>query len=219
MFEIARKEWGLPLRENPLSALSLKGSSPRRERRLGPDELERLIDAAKLSRTPLLIPIILFALVTGMRRGEILGTRWQDVDWATKSLLIPSSKNGYPRVIPLVEEALHILDRLPRKAEHVFPMHANALRLSWGRLRRRAGCDDLHFHDLRHEAISRFFEAGLSTPEVALISGHRDPRMLFRYTHPLRERILAQLSQREVLGLSKPTELEANGVFGSRSSR
>jgi len=72
-------------------------------------------------------------------------------------------------------------------------MSANAFRLSWERVRKRAGISDLHFHDLRHEAISRFFELGLSVPEVALISGHRDARMLFRYTHPMRETILKQL--------------------------
>ncbi len=53
--------------------------------------------------------------------------------------------------------------------------------VAWERLRKRAGIADLHFYDLRHEAISRFFERGLSVPEVALISGHRDYRMLFRY--------------------------------------
>jgi integrase len=56
--------------------------------------------------------------------------------------------------------------------------------LAWERLKTRAGIRDLRFHDLRHEAISRFFELGLSIPEVSLISGHRDARMLFRYTHP-----------------------------------
>jgi integrase len=55
--------------------------------------------------------------------------------------------------------------------------------LAWERVKRRAGVVDLRFHDLRHEAISRFFELGLSVPEVALISGHKDSRMLFRYTH------------------------------------
>ena len=60
-------------------------------------------------------------------------------------------------------------------------------------MKRRAGIEDLHFHDLRHEAISRFFEKGLSVPEVALISGHRDLRMLLRYTHPMSEGILKKL--------------------------
>lgn len=58
-----------------------------------------------------------------------------------------------------------------------------ALRLSWVRITARAGIEDLHFHDLRHEAISRFFELGLTVPEVASISGHRDIRMLMRYAH------------------------------------
>jgi integrase len=62
-------------------------------------------------------------------------------------------------------------------------MSGNAVRLAWERLRRRAGIEGLNFHDLRHEAISRFFEKGLSLPEVALISGHRDYRVLLRYTH------------------------------------
>jgi integrase len=73
-------------------------------------------------------------------------------------------------------------------------MTAKALRLTWGEFCRRAGIE-LHFHDLRHEAISRFFELGLSVPEDALISGHRDKRMLFRYTHPIREQVRRKLSK------------------------
>ena len=64
-----------------------------------------------------------------------------------------------------------------------FPVTANGFGLAWGRRRGRAGLSDLRFHDLRHEAISRVFELGLNIPEVAVISGRRDPRMLFRYTH------------------------------------
>ncbi len=67
------------------------------------------------------------------------------------------------------------------------------MRQAWDRLCRRAVIDDLHFHDLRHEAISRFFEKGLSVPEVALISGHRDYRMLFRYTHLRAEDVAKKL--------------------------
>jgi integrase len=60
---------------------------------------------------------------------------------------------------------------------------------------RRARLSDFRYHDLRHEAVSRFFEAGLNVPEVALISGHRDPRMLFRYTHPKAEDIAMKLAK------------------------
>ena len=66
---------------------------------------------------------------------------------------------------------------------HLPRISAEAAKLGWQRLTKRAGIEDLHFHDLRHEAVSRFFELGLTVPEVALISGHKDPRMLFRYTH------------------------------------
>jgi integrase len=200
MFEVARKEWGLPLWENPLASLAIGGVDQRRERRLREGELARLLTATKASRNRFLVPIILFALVTGMRRGEILAMKWSDIDRRNSALLIPSTKTGYARIIPLVPEALKLLDGLPRSGERVFPLRPNALRLAWERLRRRAKLNDLHFHDLRHEAISRFFEAGLSTAEVALISGHRDVRMLFRYTHPLRERIVAQLADRQLLG-------------------
>jgi integrase len=81
-----------------------------------------------------------------------------------------------------------------RCGETVFIVSANALSLAWERLRRRAGVSGLRFHDLRHEAVSRFFEKGLNVPEVAMISGHRDPRMLFRYTHPKAEEVAAKLS-------------------------
>ena len=199
LFEVARKEWGLPIRDNPLASLSITGIDPKRERRLREGELARLLAAAESSRNPFLVPIILFALVTGMRRGEILAVKWSDIDWAANCLLIPSSKNGHSRIIPLIPEAVSVLDRLPRNGDLVFPLQANALRLAWQRLRNRASLNDLHFHDLRHEAISRFFEAGLSTAEVALISGHRDARMLFG-TLPLpRANLSILLPQRRCL--------------------
>ncbi len=75
----------------------------------------------------------------------------------------------------------------------VFPVSPNALRLTWQRMQKATGIKDLHFHDLRHEAISRFFELGLTVPEVASISGHRDMRMLFRYAHANPDRILEKI--------------------------
>ena len=74
-----------------------------------------------------------------------------------------------------------------------FPVTPNGFRLAWDRLRSRAGLSDLRFHDLRHEAISRFFELGLNIPEVAVISGHKDPRMLFQYTHLRAEDLVDRL--------------------------
>jgi len=226
MFEVARDEWGIPTRQNPLAKLRLPPLNNRRERRLRDGEQERIIQAASRCRNPQVLPIILFAIESGMRRGEILGIRPEHIDFESRCLLIPHTKNGHARTIPLTPKALEILkneksqggerkgisngkcmpslfqssDQItkattgptPRHRDHgrhLFPITANAFRLAWERLKKRANVDDLHFHDLRHEAISRFFELGLTTPEVALISGHRDMRMLFRYTHPLRSTI------------------------------
>jgi integrase len=75
----------------------------------------------------------------------------------------------------------------------VFEVSINAFRLTWGRARKRAGLSDLHVHDLRHEAVSRLFERRLTATEVKSISGHRDARMLFRFAHPIRQRVLAVL--------------------------
>ena len=194
MFELARTEWSLPIRENPLSNLLLKAPHQRRERRLKGGELESLIAATQNVRNKLVLPIILLAVETGMRRSEVLQLEWRDLELKGRSLRLSQTKNGDLRLIPLSIRATEILRAVPRMNERIFPMSANAFRLAWERLRARAGLSDLHFHDLRHEAISRFFEMGLSVPEVALISGHRDPRMLFRYTHPLRETILKKLN-------------------------
>ena len=87
--------------------------------------------------------------------------------------------------MPLSTKAAEVFVRQRQRNDPPLPFAVtpNGLRLAWERLRSRAGLSDLRFHDLRHEAISRFFELGLNIPEVAVISGHRDPRMLFRYTH------------------------------------
>lgn len=195
MFELAKDEWGLPLRENPLSKVRLSSSHARRERRLRNGELDKLIAAAQTCSNRLIIPIILLAVETGLRRGEILTLRWEHIDREAASLLIPHTKNGHSRIIPLTKAAAKIIFTAPTLDDRVFPITANAFRLAWDRIRERAGIVDLHFHDLRHEAISTFFERGLSVPEVALLSGHRDARMLFRYTHPAREEIIRKLER------------------------
>jgi integrase len=187
MFRHAQEVWQLPLPQNPLVGAKVLNADKRRERRLREDEESRLIEAGKKTRNKLIIPIVRFALETAMRRGEILSLRWRDIDEQRATATLLETKNGHSRVIPLTDRALDILRSVgPEKRQEngrVFPVAANALRLSWGRLTKRAKIDDLHFHDLRHEAVSRLFELGLTVPEVASISGHRDMRMLFRYAH------------------------------------
>jgi integrase len=118
-----------------------------------------------------------------MRRSEILLLKWNNVDLEARIALLPDTKNGSRREVPLTIKAVQILTGLERQHESVFPITDYSVRHGWDRLVKRAGITDLRFHDLRHEAVSRFFELGLSVPEVAAISGHKDFRMLSSYTH------------------------------------
>ena len=186
VLEVAKVEWAIPIAGNPVKAIRKAKSDKPRERRLRAGEWERLLEASRETRNPFLFPLVQLALATGMRRGELLNARWTDLNWTASTLHIPLTKNGDPRTIPLSSQAKHVLagQGLAWSNEaRIIPISAEAAKLGWQRLTKRAGIEDLHFHDLRHEAVSRFFELGLSVPEVALISGHKDPRMLFRYTH------------------------------------
>jgi integrase len=201
MFHVARDEWDVPLRENPLDKLKLKVIDNKRTRRLQAGELERLLAAGTdRSRSPYTILIVRFALETAMRRGEILSLRWSDIDMERSLATVRESKNGHSRVIPLPPAAKAILDEAKAIAEHrkktsasVFPVSINAFRLSWQRLVNSTKIENLHFHDLRHEAISRLFELGLTVPEVAQISGHRTLGMLMRYAHANNTAVRAKL--------------------------
>ena len=191
--EIARNEWGIGLPGNPLRQLELPPPSRGRERRATLQELTALLSACRYNRSAWLPALIQLAVETGMRRGELLAMRWSDVDLKARKVHVTRTKNGYPRTVPLSTYACQTLANAPQSGDRVFPVSANAVRLAWERLKRRAGVNGLRFHDLRHEAISRFFERGLNVPEVALISGHRDVRMLLRYTHPMNKNIWKKL--------------------------
>jgi integrase len=191
--QVARNEWGFVLPSNPVDQVKLPAPNNPRERRASTSELERLVEACEARGNQRLSAVIQLAVETGMRRSELLGMRWANIDLEARTLFLRNTKNGHPRTVPLSPRAVEIIRTTPRVGDTVFPISANALRLAWQRLRRRAGVSGLRFHDLRHEAVSRFFEKGLNMPEVAAISGHRDPRMLMRYTHPKAEAIAAKL--------------------------
>lgn len=182
-FEVAIREWHWPFKENPLKRLKKPRNNKGRERRLEGIEEKLLLLHTEQTRNPHVKNVILFALETAMRRGEILRIDWKDVNLSKKTLHIPITKNGSPRTVPLTPRALELLVQVEKREGKLFPLSEEALKLAWKRLVNRAGIQDLHFHDLRHEAISRLIERGFSLAEVALVSGHKDPRMLFRYTH------------------------------------
>lgn len=135
---------------------------------------------------------IQFQLMTGARRSETMSLTWANIDLANQTAFILESKNGRPRKLPLRTYVVNLLASLPRGDEQVFPMSLDALRKAWARICEAAGLvgqDELHIHDLRHEAISRVADAGGRLPggfslvDLQAFSGHRDTRMLLRYTH------------------------------------
>jgi len=193
VYRLARSEWGIPV-SNPLVGIRRPKPDKSRDRRFEPGELEQLLKAADECRNKAVRPIIEFAIETAMRRSEIIWIKWSHVDLKKSVLHIPVTKTGTPRTIPLSSKALSILAMQKNDRPQPFPTTINAFDMAWKRLIGRSGLSDFHFHDLRHEAITRFFEMGLSVPEVALISGHKDYRMLARYTHLRAEDVAAKLA-------------------------
>lgn len=138
--------------------------------------------------------MVRLALATAMRRGELLRLRWENIDLQRRTAFLPQTKNGDPRTVPLSTEALTVLQALPRSLTgHVFPISAEALKHAWVRACASAGVIDLHFHDLRHEAISRMADKLPNLIELASVTGHRDLKMLARYYHPRTEELARKL--------------------------
>jgi integrase len=141
--------------------------------------------------------LLIVAADSGMRRGELLGLRWSDVALDRGIASLTHTKNGSARQVPLTVRAVAALRSLQADGstseDRVFPMSAGALEQAWRRLCERAGVSGLRFHDLRHEAVSRLFEHGLNVMEVSAISGHRELRMLRRYTHLSAEDLVARV--------------------------
>ena len=196
VLNIAIKEWGIGIPQNPVSMVSLPKIARGRDRRLESGEEEQLLSSfGELRR------IIILALETGMRRGEILNIKRSHIDFVRQTLLIPLTKTDTPRTIPLSSKAIAVLREQLRGSEKVisigvttlFTYKPRSLSGAFLRLSRRHKIDNLHFHDLRHEATSRFFEKGLNPVEVATITGHKDTRMLMRYTHLRAEDLVKRL--------------------------
>lgn len=187
LFGIAHKEWGFAV--SPIiESIRMPKPGKARSRRLVGDEYERLLKACTESSNHFLAPLFVLAIETGMRLSEMLGMKYGDIDKQARTVILHDTKNGERRVVPLTTKAMHTIQELPRsiKSDRVFYVwgqRSDAVKGSWNRALKRAGIEDLHFHDLRHEAISRLFELGLNPFEVAAVSGHKSMQMLKRYTH------------------------------------
>lgn len=218
LFNVARKEWGYEGLINPIESIRLPREPQGRERIFFAEEENYLLAAFEKPKSstgrersgqinPWLKPIVLLALETAMRQGEILSLRWENIRLADQVALLPMTKNGLSRNVPLSKKAVEILNSIPRCLYGpVFPITANCLKLGFVRSIKRArakyvengGTDvrvltNLRFHDLRHIAITRLADKLPNIVELASVSGHSDVRMLKRYYHPTAESLAKKL--------------------------
>lgn len=219
LFNVARREWSFEGLLNPVEGLRLPSEKNARNRIFFEGEEAGVIAALDLSKradngcwqvgccNSWLQPIVRLALETAMRRSELLALTWKYINLSNRVAHLPITKNGRSRDVPLSSAAVDILRSLPRNLHgSVFPITANALKLGFVRALARArriyeeagGHDprmfaDLHFHDLRHIAVTRLAEKLPNIIELASVSGHQDVRMLKRYCHPRAEDLAKKL--------------------------
>jgi integrase len=197
LFTVAAKEWGLAI-GNPIKSISMPKINNARDRRLELDEEERLLSAlsdsgAGVRSNPWMHSLVVVAIETAMRQSEILSLKWEDVDVTTGVAKLSDTKNGSARSVPLSKRARVILEGLPRSITGmVFPTSQSAVKQAFARACERAGIDDLHFHDLRHEGTSKMADK-LQLHELMKVTGHKDARMLARYYHPRTEDLAKKL--------------------------
>lgn len=193
VLEHARLEWSYPI-TNPVKGVRKPSMGQGRDRRLVGNEEERLLAELQHCRNSWIKPLFQFSIETACRQSEALKLKWADVDLGKRIAVLRGTKNGDNRIIPLSGNAVQLLAALPRDLKgNVFPVPATTVRTAFEHACRRANIEGLRWHDLRHEAVSRLHERGLSTVEVASISGHKTLACLARYTHMKVERLAEKL--------------------------
>lgn len=203
LYGIARKEWRMPGLVNPVQDVRLPAVHDARSRRISDAEL-KAVCAATESRE--LGDFLRLALATTMRRGEVWALRWENVKLQDRTAWLPAevTKRQKGRFVPLSRGAIAVLKEIGQKSRGpVFHFDPHTYTRAWRRAVDRARAQfvadckergedadpnflvDARLHDLRHEGASRYAEEkGFSTIELAAITGHKDLRMLNRYTHP-----------------------------------
>jgi integrase len=192
VFTVAVKEWRL-LDRNPVGDITKKKEARGRVRFLSDEERDALLAACAKSDWPALHTLVLLAISTGARRGELIRLKWDDVDLKATRVVVHDSKNGDPRVLPLVGKALTALRELKlqgsAQSEWVFPQPSGfpgpyeGFDAHWYAALEAAGIKDFRFHDLRHTCASYLASQGASLLEIADVLGHRTMAMVKRYSH------------------------------------
>ncbi|WP_208354355.1 tyrosine-type recombinase/integrase [Pseudaestuariivita rosea] len=200
LFDVAEAGFGVPLKYDDMVTamrtmrrLKIIGKAAKRTRRPSLEELNKLIEAAHQrslrSNASPLHKIIAFAVTSSRRLSEITRLRWSDFNPETGMILVrdmkhPGQKRGNDVWVLLPEDAQKIAFSMPQIDERIFPFNPESLSTAFTDLVKLFDeIDDLHFHDLRHEAISRRFEMGWSPAQVRMMSGHQAWSSLEIYTN------------------------------------
>lgn len=199
---ISIKEWGW-LTSNPMSQIRKPSDSQARDRRITDTELEAICHVAGYHRdqipgtmTSRVAAALLFAIESAMRVGEIVKLTWDRVDIKARVAHLDMTKNGFSRDVPLSREAIRLLEQLPRVEgdPRVFLLSATAsVDAIFRKIKTKAGIEDLHFHDSRHEAITRLSRK-LDVLALARMTGHRNIKELMTYYNESASEIAARLN-------------------------
>lgn len=188
-YELAR-HWRMAGAEhNPVRSVQWKRYDNARQRYLSADEAKALKLACELSSNKSLVHIVGLLILTGARKRELLDARWEHVDLDRRQWLIPQSKNGRSRHVPLSQAAIDILRQLPRVKDNpwVFPSKTGkpfvSIKRCWATAIDKAGLPGLRIHDLRHSAASFMLNAGIDLFAVGRVLGHKDHKSTMRYGH------------------------------------
>jgi integrase len=182
VFNHAINEWGMPI-VNPMRGVSLPADSKARDRRPSATELGAIRSHFVKKKMGLLVDL---AIETAMRLGELCQIRWSAIDVDRRCVRLADTKNGHPRLVPLSSRAVELLaeDRLVSPGEQLFPFSAESAGVYWREAMKTLGIRNLHFHDLRHEAITRMVPKFPNVVDLASVTGHRSLKQLQRYYNP-----------------------------------
>lgn len=182
VFIVAIREWSFPLKCNPVLFVKKPSSAKPRDRVLTDNERASLISSCSECHNPWIPPVVIFALETAARRGEVLALTWDSIDLKHGTAKLSVTKSGQPRTVPLTQACVSMLRSIPRSLDgRVFPVTVETLKQAYTRAVTRAGIHNFTFHDLRHDALTRLAKLGLNVLELRAISGHTTANMLQRY--------------------------------------
>jgi integrase len=192
-------QWSVPgVTSSPVAGVPRRRFENCRERFLSPAEALRLRAAAAKSRNPQLKHIVELLMLSGARVSELLHARWEHVDIERKTLLIPTSKTGRARRVPLSKPAIELIGKLPRfdGCPYLLPNPEKlkpfvSIKHSWQTARKEAKLQGLRIHDLRHSAASAMINSGVDLYTVGRILGHADHKSTMRYAHLANDTLLA----------------------------